>query len=209
MRVFMVFLALFVKISVSAQNITHSLDTLVILLSDVLDQQKEVEIEEIKGVYKLTFWHFIPSVNYDFINNRYYLTLSSSALVGNMISRRQEQRRLSTIERRYEMNLKSREIQLKNNYLSLIQRLNLLQASHEIVLNDIEIFKIKLQEFENHEIDTESFLREKSSILNKIRSHNSDVSEIQRLINDIELLTEFVLEFDFSKYFVSTDLLTI
>jgi hypothetical protein len=175
----------------------------------VLDQQKEVEIEEIKGVYKLTFWHFIPSVNYDFINHRYYLTLSSSAFVSNMISRRQEQRRLSAIERRYEINLKSREIQLKNNYLSLIQRLNLLQASHEIVLNDIEIFKIKLQEFENHEIDTESFLREKSSILNKIRSHNSDVSDIQRLINDIELLTEFVLEFDFAKYFVSTDLLTI
>jgi len=209
MRLCLVILAVFVNVSVSAQHITHSLDTLVSLMSDVLQVHKDIEIEEIKGVYKLTFWHFVPSVNYDFINNRYYLTLSSSAFVSNMISKRQERRRLSVIERRYELNFKSSELRLKNYYLSLNQRLNLLQASHEIVLNDIEIFKIKLQEFNNHEIDTESFLKEKSSILNKIRSHNSDVSDIQRLINEIELITEFEIEFDFAKYFVSTELLNI
>jgi hypothetical protein len=176
-------------------------------MTEVIEEQKGVEVEEIKGVYKLTFWHFVPSVNYDFINNRYYLTLSSSAFVSNMINKRQERRRLSSIDRRYSLNQKSSEIKLKSAYLSLNQKLNLLQASLEIVLNDIEIFKIKMQEFENHEIDTETFLREKSSILNKVRSHNSDVSDIQRSINEIELLTEFIIEFDFTKFFVSTQFL--
>ena len=193
--------------SVYSQDLSVNLDSLVDLLHSSLNERMSIEIEEIKGVYKLTFWHFVPSLNYDFLHNRYYLTISSSAFVSNMINKRQEKRRLSSIDRRYSLNTKSDEVKLKSAYLSLLQKLDLIRLSFEVVLNDIEIFKIKKQEFDNNEIDTETFLKDKSSILNKIKSHNSEVSDIKRYISEIEILTSFVIDFDFSKYYVSTDLL--
>ena len=179
------------------------LDSLIEKLHQVIGLQKSIETDEIKGVYKLTPWHFAPSLNYDFINNNYYVTISSGPLVTNMINKRQETRRLSAIERRYDNQIKSSEIKLKNTYLSLIQKITNIQLSHEILLNDIEIYKIKLLEHTNNEIDTESFLKERSSILNKVKSHNTDVSDIQRYLLDIELLTEFEIEFDVLQFYVS------
>jgi hypothetical protein len=179
------------------------LDSLVMKMQDAIAVQKGIEVSEIKGVYRITPWHFVPSLNYDFINNRYYLTVSSGPLVTNMINKRQEKRRLSAIDRRYDNQGKSSEIKLKNSYHSLIQKHTNIQLSHEILLNDVEIFKIKSQQHANHEIDTESFLKERSSILNKIKSHNTEVSDIQRYLLDIELLTEYEIELDVLQYYVS------
>jgi len=179
------------------------LDSLFQKLHYVIAVQKEIETEEIKGVYKLTAWHFVPSLNYDFINRNYYVTISTGPFISNMLGKRQEKRRLSAIERRYDNQVKSSEIKLKNTYLSLLQKCTNIQLSHEILLNDIEIFKIKAQQYENHEIDTETFLKERSSILNKVRSHNTDVADIQRYLLDIELLTEFEIEMDMTKFYVS------
>ena len=179
------------------------LDSLIFRLHQSLSEQKDIEVSEIKGVYKLTFWHFVPSLNYDFINNKYYFTISSSAFVSNMISKRQERRRLSSIDRRYTLLEKNSELKLKSLYSQLLHRLTDLKLSFEIVTNDIEIFKIRRQEHTNNEIDTESFLTSRSSILNKIKSHNSDVSDIQKFMFDIEQLTSFSFDLDLLPFYVS------
>jgi len=178
------------------------LDSLLEKLHDVITMQKDIETEEIKGVYRLTAWHFIPNLNYDFINNNYYLTISSGPIISNMINKRQETRRLSALDRRYDNQIKSSEIRLKQLFLTLHQRITNLMLSHQVVLNDIEIFKIKLEQHVNNEIDTETFLRERSAILNKIRSHNSDVADIQRSLFEIELLTETEISIDLSRFIV-------
>ena len=178
------------------------LDSLMLKLHDVISLQKDIETEEIKGVYRITGWHFIPNLNYDFINNNYYLTVSSGPLITNMINKRQETRRLSAMERKYDNQIKTSEIKLKQLYYSLNQRITNLQHSHVIILNDIEIFKIKQQQHTNNEIDTESFLRERSSILNKIRSHNNELAEIQKSLFEIELLTESEVLIDLEKFHV-------
>ena len=178
------------------------LDSLLSKLHDVIAVQKDIETEEIKGVYRLTAWHFLPNLNYDFINNNYYVTISSGPIISNMINKRQETRRLSALDRRYDNQIKSSEIRLKQLYLTLHQRITNLILSHEVVLNDIEIFKIKLEQHVNNEIDTETFLRERSTILNKIRNHNSDVTDIQRSLFEIELLTETEVSIDLSRFIV-------
>ena len=91
-------------------------------------------------------------------------------------------------------------------YLQVNQKIINLELSHEIILNDIEIYKIKVQQHDNHEIDTETFLRERSAILNKIKSHNTDVADIQRYLLDIEQLTEQESKIDLIKFFVSPEL---
>ena len=179
------------------------LDSLIAKLHDAIDIQRSIEIEEIKGVYRITPWHFLPSLNYDFINNNYYVTISSGPLVSNMISKRQETRRLSTIDRKYSNQIKSSEIRLRYIFLSINQNLTNLHLSHAIVTNDIEIFIIKHTEHSNNEIDTETFLQARSAILNKIRSHNNEVATIQRQLLEIELLTESEIMIDLTSYFIS------
>jgi hypothetical protein len=70
-------------------------------------------------------------------------------------------------------------------------------------LNDIDVFRIRAEEYANNEIDTEAFLKDRSSILNKIRSHNADVSSIQKFKFDIEQLTEYEIDLDLSRLYVS------
>ena len=195
----------FSLIATNAQQYESDLqfDTLLIKLHDAINLQKEIEIQEIKGVYRITPWHFVPSLNYDFINNRYYVTISSGPLVTNMINKRQEKRRLSALERRYNNQIKTQEIKLKSLIFSLNQRIANIQLSYEILLNDIEIYKIQIQEHANNEIDTETFLKEKSAILNKIKSHNKEISDIQSFLYDIEQLTEFEINIDIMKFYVS------
>ena len=206
MRVnFLKSLILFIPFSASlAQSVeVPQLDTLMVKLHEAIDVQRSIEIEEIKGVYKLTPWHFAPSLNYDLIGGRYYLTVSSGAFVSNMIGKRQETRRLSATTRKYDNQTKTAEIRLKSLFISVNQKLVNLQLSHEIVSNDMEIFLIKFTEHSNNEIDTETFLKEKSSILNKIKSHNTDVSDIQRQLLEIELLTESEISLDLTDFLVS------
>jgi hypothetical protein len=179
------------------------LDSMILKLQDALSVKKDIEIQEIKGVYKLTPWHFVPNLNYDFINNNYYVTISTGPFISNMLGKRQEKRRISAIERRYTSLEHTQEIRLKAIYLQINQRITNIHLSHEILLNDIEIYKIKHQQHEAHEIDTETFLRERSSILNKIKSHNTEVADIQRYLLDVEQLTEQGTELDLFQFYVS------
>jgi len=178
-------------------------DTLLIKLHDAINVQKDIEIQEIKGVYRITPWHFVPSLNYDFVSNRYYITISSGPFVTNMINKRQEKRRISAIERRYNNQIKSQETKLKLLFFTLNQKIANIQLSREILLNDVEIYKIQIQEHTNNEIDTETFLKEKSAILNKIKNHNKEISDIQNYLYEIEQLTEFETNIDVLQFYVS------
>jgi hypothetical protein len=120
-----------------------------------------------------------------------------------MIGKRQETRRLSAIERRYTNLERTSEIRLKNLYLQIYQRLANIELSYTILMNDIEIYKIKAQEHAAHEIDTEAYLKERSSILNKIKSHNQEVADIQRFMLDIEQLTVYEIELSLFQFYVS------
>jgi len=191
------------------EQTTLQLDSLLLKLQGVLALKKDIEIQEIKGVYRLTPWHFTPNLNYDFINNKYYVTVSTGPIISNTIGKRQEKRRISAIERRYSSLEHTSKIRLKSIYLQVNQKITNLHLSHEILLNDIEIYKIKLQQHEAHEIDTETFLKERSSILNKIKSHNTDVADIQRFLLDIEQLTEYEVEMDLLKLYVSPGVVSL
>ena len=195
---------LFCSSTVAQQDTTVlRLDSLVTYLYDAINEQRSIEIDEIKGVYKITPWHFVPSLNYDFINNNYYVTISSGPFVTNMISKRQETRRISAATRKYDNQIKSAEIRLRSLIISVNHKFENLHLSHIIVTNDIEIFLIKFAEHSNHEIDTETFLKEKSGILNKIKSHNNDVADIQRQLLEIELLTETGINIDLSGFVIA------
>ena len=179
------------------------IDTLVIKLHSAINTQRDIEIEEIQGVYKLTPWHFMPSMNYDFINNNYYLTISTSAIVSNMLSKRQEVKRISATNRKYDNQVKTAEIRLKSLCISVNQRLVNLQLSFYIVSNDMDIFEINHTQYVNHEIDTEAFLKLKSTILNKVKNHNTEVADIQKILLEIALLTETEIFLDLSDFIVS------
>jgi len=199
-----IFLLIFSLLYTCAQETAIlQVDTLVVKLHSAINTQRAIEIEEIAGVYKLTPWHFAPSLNYDFINNNYYVTISTSAIVSTMISKRQETKRISAANRKYDNQSKTAEIRLKSLCVSVNQRLTNLQLSYHIVNNDITIFEINHTQYKNNEIDTENFLKLKSAILNKIKNHNSEVSDIQKLILEIALLTETEIFLDLTEFIIS------
>lgn len=201
----------FVSLVCVAQDIETNLqiDSLLINLQAATNLQKSIEIEEVKGVHKITVWHFVPNLNYDFINNNYYLTISTSNFITNMINKRQEKRKLSAIERRYTNQMKVSELKLKSLLLSINQKLDNMKLSGIILANDVEIFRIKVQEYSNNEIDTESFLQERSSILNKIKTHNVSVSDIQQDIYQIEELTQTSVNLDLQPFYYSAEILLL
>ena len=212
MKYNVLFVLMLVSVCAMAQPVREpselQLDSLIQKLHEALALRKDIEIQEIKGVYKLTAWHFVPSVSYLPIFDRpahksVFVTFSTTPLVSHMLSKRQEVRRLSAIERRYDNLEHTSEIKLKAIYLQILQRLTNVNLSHEILMNDLEIFKIKVQQHDAHEIDTETFLKERSSILNKIKSHNSEVAAIQSYLLDIEQLTEYEVNLDLFRLFVS------
>jgi len=199
-----IFFLIFSTLNTLAQETaTLKIDTLIFNLHEAIDLQRSIEIEEIKGVYKLTPWHFAPNLNYDFINNNYYVTISTAPIISNMIGKRQEVRRISAANRKYDNQAKTAEIRLKSLCLSVNQRIVNLQLSYHIVTNDIDIFNINHTQYINNEIDTETFLKLKSAILNKIKNHNTEVSDIQKLLLEIALLTETELFLDLTEFLIS------
>ena len=185
----------------TTENTLH-FDTLLFNLHQATALQKEIQQEEIKGVHKLSALYFVPNLNYDFINNNYYLTISTSHVITTMLGKRQ----LSALERRSANQLKTNEIKLKSLLLSVNHKLDNLKLSGIILSNDIEIFQIKKAQSINNEIDTESFLSEKSQILTKIKNHNSQVIDIQQSLYQIEEITEVPLGIDLEQFTVNPEI---
>jgi len=202
-KLILIFLIFSLLQTYAQESAVLQIDTLVGNLRSAIEQQRSIEIEEIEGVYKLTPWHFAPNLNYDFINNNYYLTISTSTIVSHLISKRQETKRISATNRKYDNQTKTAEIRLKALCISVNQRLTNLQLSYHIVNNDIKVFDINHAQYINNEIDTETFLKLKSAILNKIKNHNTEVSEIQKIILEIALLTETEIFLDLTEFLVS------
>ena len=200
-------LLIFSYLEIYSQTSANQLhfDSLLFDLYQAIDVQKSIEIQEVENVHSLTVWHFVPSLNYDFINNNYYLTVSTSHFITTMLGKRQEKRQLSAIDRRYENRLKTNEIKLKSLLLSINHKLDNLKLSGIILSNDIEIFKINQQQYINNEIDTERFLQDKSQILNKIKLHNSQIIDIQQSLYEIEQITETSINLDLQRFVVITD----
>jgi hypothetical protein len=166
-----------------------------------LVEEKEIEIEETKGVYKLSLWHFAPSLNYDFINNNYYISLSTSSLVNHFLGKRQEKKKISAIERRHKAKQNAEEIKIRTKYGAILREIENIKLSKYILTNDILIYEIKLKQYQNNEIDSETFLREKSSILNKIKTHNTLIINTEKEILEIQNIAEYEFEINLKNFY--------
>ena len=169
-------------------------DDIFLNIKDLNEKERFTEIREIKGIYKLSVWHFAPSVSYDFIRQSYYLNISSSHLVSHFIGKRQENRRIGTINRKYNTKNNSDEIKLRNQILSIQADYQDLLLSHQVIKIEVEAFLINKEQFEKNEINTESFLNSKSNIINKIKNFNSDVTTLYNKLLTLSDLS--LIEFD-------------
>ena len=143
---------------------------------------KQTEIEEIKNLYKLSIWHFAPGISYDFIRNRYYLTVGTSGLVNHFVNKKMEQRRLGVIDRKYKAKDITDELKVSNQILSIQADFQDLIFSKKAVQKEIEIFLIHKEQFAQNEIDTEKFLNSQKNIISSIKNHNSSVTTLYKNI---------------------------
>jgi hypothetical protein len=169
-----------------------------------IDEETRIEIDETRGLHKLSFWHFAPALHYDFINSNYYISLSTAALVNHFLGKRQEKKKLSAIDRRHRVRVANEEIRIKSKFASILKDVDNIALSRKILLNDEQIYRIKQQQYSNNEIDSETFLREKSAMLNKIKTHNSSVLSIEKEILELQSITGYELQADLTELYFDT-----
>jgi predicted hydrolase (HD superfamily) len=180
-------------------------DTLIANALSLNDFDKQTEIEEIKGLYKLSAWHFAPGISYDFIRNRTYLTVSTSGLVNHFFGKRQENRRIGAIERKYKARDLADELKINNRVLAIRAELTDLQLAKKVVQIDIDIYKIQNEQYEKHEIDTEKFLNSKRNIINTIKNHNSNVTGLYKQILELSAICNSQIPADLSNLYFDLD----
>ena len=155
------------------------------LIFNVLSQNaldKQSEIDEIKGLYKLSLWHFAPGLSYDFIRERVYFTVSTSGLVTHFTNKKMEKRRMGVIERKYKVKDLSDELRISNQILSIQADYKDLLLSKKAVQNEIDIFLIHKEQHAKNEIDTEKYLNSQKTIITAIKNHNSSVTSLYKNI---------------------------
>jgi hypothetical protein len=173
-------------------------DTLILNVLSANDFDKETEISEIKNLYKLSVWHFSPGISYDFVRNRYYLTVSTSSLVNHFVSKKQEKRRVSAIERKYKAKQLADELRVTNQLMSIQAEYQDIIMSKRIVLIEIDIFLLHQEQYSKNEIDTEQFLTHKRNIINVIKNHNSAVTNLYKEILNLSSICNTPLSADLS-----------
>jgi len=166
---------------------------------------KQTEISEIKDLYKLSVWHFAPGVSYDFMRNRYYLTISTSGLVNHFISKKQEKRRIGAIDRKYKAKDISDEYRIANLIMAIQADYQDLTLSKKVVLNEIEIFKIHKEQYSRNEIDTEKYLTSQRNIINSIKNHNSSVTSLYKDILNLSSICNSPVSADLSQLYFTLD----
>jgi len=170
---------------------------------------RQTEIDEIKDLYKLSPWHFAPGISYDFIRNRYYLTISTSGLVSHFLGKRMETKRISAIERKYKARDLADELKINNRVLAIQSDIKDLKLAKKVVQIEIDIFLIQQEQFAKNEIDTEKFLNSKKNIINTIKNHNSSVTALYKDILELSAIcnTPTPADLALSDYYFSLDFL--
>jgi hypothetical protein len=198
-------LLLFVSIPATAQSdeqnnflLNFPADTLILNILNVNEFDKQTEIGEIKDLYKLSVWHFAPGVSYDFIRNRYYLTVSTSGLVSHFVNKKQEKRRINAIERRYRAKQIGDELKVTNKLMSIQADYQDIVLSKRAVQIEIDIFLIQKEQYEKNEIDTEKFLNAKKNIINVIRNYNGSVTALYKEILELSSICSYPVPADLS-----------
>jgi hypothetical protein len=166
---------------------------------------KRTEIGEIKNLYKLSVWHFAPGLSYDFVRNRYYVTVSTSGLVNHFIGKRQEKRRINAIERKYKAKNIGDELKIGNQVLAIQADYKDLILARQIVQIEIDIFMIQREQYEKNEIDTEKFLTSKKNIINTVKNHNSAVTELYKRILELSSVSDTPIKLNFSDLYFNLD----
>ena len=174
------------------------INSLIEARTSILKSEKEIQIDEVKGLHKLSPWHFAPSIHYDPINSKYYVSVSTAHLVQHFLAKRQETKQISSIERRHKIKTVAETIKIKKLYAAILIDIQDIEQNQKILETDKLIYNIKKQQYNNNEIDTETFMREKSTILTKIKNHNTTVFKTQKNILELETVaeTEFELNID-------------
>ena len=180
-------------------------DSLIHSALNINHYEKKTEIDEIHNLYKLTVWHFAPGVSYDFIRNRYYLTINTAGLVTHFVSKKQERRRIGAIERKYKAKDISDELRISNLIMSIQADYQDLLMSKKAVQNDVDIFLIHKEQYEQNEIDTEKFLTSKKSIITSIKNHNSAVTSLYKDILNLSSVCNSPISADLNDMYFTTD----
>ena len=166
---------------------------------------RQTEIDEIQNIYKLSIWHFAPGVSYDFIRNRCYVTINTAGLANYYVSKKQERRRVGAIERKYKAKDIYDELRISNMIMSIQSDYQDLLLSKKAVQNDVDIFLIHKEQYEQNEIDTEKFLTSKKSIITSIKNHNSAVTALYKDILNLSSVCNSPISTDLNQLYFTTD----
>lgn len=186
--------------STSYAQIIDDITTLENLVIQKHSNQLNSELTAHKKNKTFDYLNFIPSVNYDFVRNNYYLSVHVSDIVGFFEKRHNSKQKKKSIKQVYSVTLEEKLTRLKSNYLYINHLIHQLQEDIEVYKLQKQLFKLKEESYKAEEIPIKEYLEAKIKIKKERQSLHALENRIRLKSFDIEELTSKELNYKIPNY---------
>jgi hypothetical protein len=190
--------------SISGQ-IKTPLDSLLLAVDSLVLQRKLCDLNELKAKSKYNFLNYMPSLGYDFLNNRPLITYNVSEIARLMNDKQKKKFEVSSLEQRSNVDLQKLHKNISILYYRLSDLFSLYYIELEIYKYNSELYTFDLKRYRNNEITLEEFFKSEILILEKRKELLSIKDQIYLGIIDLESLTNYSLNYEIKDFSAGSD----
>lgn len=186
---------LLVNTTTKAQ-LNKPLDSLEMYVIEHHSKVLQADLEEYKKDKKYNYLYFLPSLGYDFMNHKPYLTYNVGNLAAFLKSNRGIEMKVNSLVQKSKVSLKSELIRLRSKF----NYLNLLQSRYDdemSIYNDYQqLYEIAKKSYDNGEMTIEEFIKRKIQFKERTRYLKEIENKINLAVIDLELITNKNLKYN-------------
>jgi hypothetical protein len=188
-----------INIETKAQ-LNKPLDSLEMYVVEHHSKVLKADMEEFKKDKKYNYLYFLPSLGYDFMNHKPYITYNVGNLAAFLKSNRGLQLKVNGLIEKSKVSLKSDLIRLraKFNYCNTLHQR--FKDEMSIYRDYEQLYEIAKKSYENGEMTIEEFIKRKIQFKERSRYLKDIENSINLAVIDIELLTNENLKYNLPEY---------
>jgi hypothetical protein len=161
--------------------------------------KQQAELEEYQKLNRYTLLNLVPSISYNWIDNRVYLTVNLASLISQLDAGQQRKYKRNCIVLKNELELSKSLILLETKNRQLAFTLEKLDFEQKIYSKHKDLFSIREQEYKNNEITVEEFIKEEILILEAEKRIMDLTQKAMELYGELENISSSSITYNYSK----------